>query len=57
MQALKESAVHERFADVLAAASENVMDETEDPYDFDARLDADNVSGAASAVRNLFRRL
>lgn len=57
MQALKEAAVHERFADVLAAASEDVMDETEDPYDFDARLDADNLSGAASEVRNLFRWL
>ncbi|MFF8604158.1 hypothetical protein ACF065_34745 [Streptomyces sp. NPDC015232] len=57
VQALKEAAVHERFADVLAAASENVMDESEDPYDFDARLDADNLSGAASEVRNLFRWL
>ncbi|MEU9110163.1 hypothetical protein AB0D54_38755 [Streptomyces xanthophaeus] len=57
IQALKEAAVHERFADVLAAASENVMDQAEDPYDFDARLDADNFSGAASEVRNLFRWL
>ncbi|MEU7031397.1 hypothetical protein AB0A60_32475 [Streptomyces sp. NPDC046275] len=57
VQALKEAAVHERFADVLAAASENVMEEAEDPYDFDARLDADNLSGAASEVRDLFRWL
>ncbi|MFE3995203.1 hypothetical protein ACFXPW_26410 [Streptomyces goshikiensis] len=57
VQALKEAAVHERFADVLAAASEDVMDETEDPFDFDARLDADNLSGAASQVRDLFRWL
>lgn len=57
VQALKEAAVHERFADVLAAASEDVMDEAEDPYDFDARLDADNLSGAASQVRDLFRWL
>ncbi|MFC8658141.1 hypothetical protein ACFUCT_23520 [Streptomyces parvus] len=57
VEALKEAAVHERFADVLAAASENVMDETEDPFDFDARLDADNLSGAASQVRDLFRWL
>ncbi|WEH44023.1 hypothetical protein [Streptomyces sp. AM 2-1-1] len=57
VQALKEAAVHERFADVLAAASEDVMDETEDPHDFDARLDADNLSGAASQVRDLFRWL
>lgn len=57
VQALKAAAVHERFADVLAAASENVMDETEGPFDFDARLDADNLSGAASQVRDLFRWL
>ncbi|MEU9943152.1 hypothetical protein ACFYRL_35640 [Streptomyces goshikiensis] len=57
VEALREAAVHERFADVLAAASENVMDEAEDPYDFDARLDSDNLSGAASDVRNLFRWL
>ncbi|WP_370424242.1 hypothetical protein AB8O64_36415 (plasmid) [Streptomyces sp. QH1-20] len=57
VQALKEAAVHERFADVLEAASEDVMDEVEDPYDFDARLDADNFSGAASEVRSLFRWL
>ncbi|GHE24155.1 hypothetical protein GCM10017779_71420 [Streptomyces capillispiralis] len=57
LQALKEASVHERFADILAAASEDVMDETEDPYDFDARLDADNLSGAGSEVRNLFRWL
>ncbi|MCX5589535.1 hypothetical protein [Streptomyces erythrochromogenes] len=57
VEALKEAAVHERFADVLAAASEDVMDETEDPFDFDARLDADNLSGAASQVRDLFRWL
>ncbi|MCL7382157.1 hypothetical protein [Streptomyces sp. 35G-GA-8] len=57
VQALKEAAVHERFADVLAAASEDVMDETVDLFDFDARLDADNLSGAASQVRDLFRWL
>ncbi|MGO4635043.1 hypothetical protein AB4225_29560 [Streptomyces sp. 2RAF24] len=55
--ALKEAAVHERFADVLAAASEKVMHETEGPFDFDARLDADNLFGAASQVRDLFRWL
>ncbi|MFI0915357.1 hypothetical protein [Streptomyces abikoensis] len=57
VQALKEAAVHERFADVLEAASEDVMDEAEDPYDFDACLNADNLSGAATEVRNLFRWL
>ncbi|WP_234318939.1 HIT family protein [Streptomyces sp. NRRL S-237] len=34
-------------ADVLAAASSAVMDETEDPYDVDHSLAADNLSGAA----------
>ncbi|MEE6269104.1 hypothetical protein V2E29_26145 [Streptomyces diastatochromogenes] len=57
VEALKEAAVHERFAEVLEAASEDVMDEAEDLYDFDVRLDADNFSGAASEVRNLFRWL
>ncbi|MGW2331707.1 hypothetical protein ACWC5C_38985 [Streptomyces sp. NPDC001700] len=57
VQALKEAAVHERFADVLEAASEGVMNEAEDPYDFDMRLDADNLSGAASEVRDVFRWL
>ncbi|MEU6680944.1 hypothetical protein [Streptomyces sp. NPDC046925] len=57
VRALKEAAVHERFADVLEAASEDVMHGAEDPYDCDARLDADNFSGAASEVRRLFRWL
>lgn len=57
LQALKEAAVHERFADVLAAASEGVMEDADDPFDFDARLDSDNLSGAASEVRDLFRWL
>ncbi|MGW3653997.1 hypothetical protein [Streptomyces sp. NPDC000878] len=57
IEALKEAAVHERFADVLQAASEDVMDEAADPYDFDTRLDSDNLSGAASQVRDLFRWL
>lgn len=42
------------FADVLAAASSAVMDETEDPYDIDYSLTADNLSGAASQVRDIF---
>lgn len=54
VQALKESAVHERFADVLEAASDDVMTGAEDPYDFDIRMDADNLSAAASNVRKLF---
>lgn len=31
------------------------MDETEDPYDVDYSLAADNLSGAASQVRDIFR--
>ncbi|MFD7669270.1 hypothetical protein [Streptomyces sp. NPDC059788] len=61
VQALKEAAVHERFADVLEAASDDVINETrtgdEDSFDFDAGLDADNLYGAASEVRGLFRWL
>lgn len=57
LQALKKAAVHARFADVLEAASEDVMGETDDPFDFDTRLDSENLSAAASAVRDLFRWL
>ncbi|WP_331745538.1 hypothetical protein [Streptomyces virginiae] len=55
VQALQDANVHEAFADVLAAASNAVMDETEDPYDVDYSLAADNLSGAASQVRDIFR--
>ncbi|MFJ4879925.1 hypothetical protein ACIP93_32625 [Streptomyces sp. NPDC088745] len=54
VQALKDANVHEAFADVLTAASSAVMDETEDPYDIDYSLTADNLSGAASQVRGIF---
>ena len=33
------------------------MEDADDPFDFDARLDSDNLSGAASEVRDLFRWL
>jgi hypothetical protein len=33
------------------------MNSAEDPYDFDERLEADNLSGAASQVRDAFRWL
>lgn len=54
VQALKAAGVHEAFAGVFDAAIERVMDEAEDPYDFDDRLVADNLGGAASDVRRAF---
>lgn len=54
VQALKVAGVHEAFAGVFDAASERVMDAVADPYDFDERLHADNLSGAASDVRRAF---
>ncbi|MCX4826108.1 hypothetical protein OG883_41295 [Streptomyces sp. NBC_01142] len=57
VQALKDAGVHEAFADVLDAASTAVMNGVDDPYDFDERLEADNLSGAASQVRDAFRWL
>lgn len=33
------------------------MHGVDDPYDFDGRLEADNLSGAASQVRDAFRWL
>ncbi|MGW2557663.1 hypothetical protein ACWCXB_00170 [Streptomyces sp. NPDC001514] len=52
--ALKDAKVHEAFADVLDAASTVIM---EDPYEFDGRLHADNLSAVAGEVRDVFRRL
>ena len=57
VQALKVAGVHEAFAGVFDAAAERVMDEAEDPYDFDDRLEADNLGGAASDIRRIFRWL
>lgn len=57
VQALKAAGVHEAFAGVFDAAAERVMDEVEDPYDFDDRLEADNLGGAASDIRRIFRWL
>jgi hypothetical protein len=57
VQALKDAGVHDAFADVLDAASGAVMSSAEDPYDFDERLEADNLSGAASQIRDVFRWL
>lgn len=57
VQALKAAGVHEAFAGVFDAASERVMDAADDPYDFDVRLHADNLSGAAGDVRRAFQWL
>ncbi|MBT2406890.1 MULTISPECIES: hypothetical protein [unclassified Streptomyces] len=55
VQALKDASIHDAFADVLAAAAHAVMGESEDPYDIDYSLPADNLSGAASEIRGIFR--
>ncbi|MFJ9931425.1 hypothetical protein SAMN04490357_0042 [Streptomyces misionensis] len=57
VQALKAARVHEAFAAVFDAASERVMDAADDPYDFDVRLHADNLAGAAGDVRRAFEWL
>ncbi|GGZ82901.1 hypothetical protein GCM10010328_66600 [Streptomyces rubiginosohelvolus] len=57
VQALKAAGVHEAFAGVFDAAAERVMNDAEDPYDFDDRLEADNLGGAASDVRRAFHWL
>lgn len=59
VQALKDAGVHTAFADVLAAASTAVLNGMDDdnPYEFDASLEADNLAGAASQVRDAFRWL
>lgn len=57
VQALKDACVHEAFAGVFDAASERVMEATDDPYDFDVRLHADNLAGAAGDVRRAFEWL
>ncbi|MFY0516084.1 hypothetical protein ACOMD4_37715 [Streptomyces anulatus] len=50
-------AADEAFAGVLDAAADSVMTSAEDPYDFDDRLHADNLGGAASEIRRAFRWL
>ncbi|MGW2051934.1 hypothetical protein ACWCPF_43470 [Streptomyces sp. NPDC001858] len=57
VQALKAAGVHEAFASVFDAASERVMEAADDPYDFDVRLHADNLAGAAGDVRRAFEWL
>ncbi|MGW1888134.1 hypothetical protein [Streptomyces sp. NPDC001970] len=57
VQALKDAKVHEAFADVLDAAATVAMAALEDPYEFDGRLHADNLSAAAGEVRDVFHWL
>ncbi|MFE4802037.1 hypothetical protein ACFRFL_45785 [Streptomyces sp. NPDC056708] len=54
VQALKAAGVHEAFASVFDAASERVMEAADDPFDFDERLHANNLAGAAGDVRRAF---
>ncbi|MFE5097192.1 hypothetical protein ACFRCI_44610 [Streptomyces sp. NPDC056638] len=54
VQALKAAGVHEAFASVFDAASERVTEAADDPFDFDERLHADNLAGAAGDVRRAF---
>ena len=57
VKALSDADVPGAFGDVLDAAADAEMQTLpdDDPYDFDIRLHADNLSGAASDVRNAFR--
>ncbi|MDX3025405.1 hypothetical protein [Streptomyces acidiscabies] len=57
VQNLKGAKVDEAFARIFEAAAERVMQETDDPWDADERLRADNLSGAASDARGLFHWL
>ncbi|MEV1042328.1 hypothetical protein AB0J01_37800 [Streptomyces sp. NPDC050204] len=54
VQALKDARVDEAFASVLDAAADSVWAAAKDPFDFDDRLTADNLSGAAGDVRRVF---
>ncbi|MFJ8677319.1 hypothetical protein [Streptomyces sp. NPDC093589] len=57
IEALKDAGVHTAFAGVLDAAGSAVTDAMDDPYDFDDRLNADNLSAAAREVRDAFNWL
>ncbi|MEU3921057.1 hypothetical protein [Streptomyces sp. NPDC029004] len=56
-RASKDVGVHDAFADVLDSAATAVMNGVDDPYDFDEPLEADDLGGAASQVRDAFRWL
>ncbi|MDI3390139.1 hypothetical protein QIS99_28695 [Streptomyces sp. B-S-A8] len=57
IEELKAARVNEALADVLDVASDAAMDALDDPYEFDGRLIADNLGGAASTLRSAFKWL
>ncbi|MFJ4674228.1 hypothetical protein [Kitasatospora purpeofusca] len=56
VEAVKDGGLADAFASVFDAAADAVWDEHEkaggDPYDFDVRLQTDNLSGVASSIRD-----
>lgn len=54
VQSVKDSQVGSALARIFHAASERVMEEADDPYDFDVRLRTDNLSAAGSEALGLF---
>lgn len=54
VQTLVDAGVPEAFARVLDAASEAVTEAADDPFDVDFTLRAENLSAAASSIRNSF---
>lgn len=57
VQGLKKARIDEALGRVFEGASERVMQDADDPYDFDVRLHADNLSGAAGTARRIFEWL
>ncbi|TQE33031.1 hypothetical protein [Streptomyces ipomoeae] len=51
---LKAAGADKAFARIFERAAERVMQDSDDPYDLDMRLRADNLSGAASEALRLF---
>ncbi|MFJ3221325.1 hypothetical protein ACIPLC_36080 [Kitasatospora sp. NPDC086801] len=56
VEAVKDGGLADAFASVFDAAADAVWAEHEaeggDPYDFDVRLQTDNLSGVASSIRD-----
>jgi len=56
VEAVKDGGLADAFASVFDAAADAVWDAHEkaggDPYDFDVRLQTDNLSGAAISIRD-----
>lgn len=59
VKALSDADVAGAFGEVLEAAADAEMETLpdDDPFDFDTRLRADNLAGAASDVRRAFKFL